>query len=66
MIPLPCVAMVGVVLLFVLQQNGVTMSMERNSRTRVILGLLILSSCIGCDQATKYVATMTLQNTAPK
>lgn len=66
MIPLPCVELVGVVFLFVLQQNGVTMSMERNSRTRVILGLLILSSCIGCDQATKYVATMTLQNTAPK
>ena len=35
-------------------------------RTRLILAGLILASCIGCDQATKSIATQSLRNTPPQ
>ena len=38
----------------------------QTSRIRLILAMVILSSCIGCDQATKTIATQTLQNSPPR
>jgi signal peptidase II len=34
--------------------------------TRLVLAGLILASCIGCDQATKTIATQSLKNTPPR
>ncbi|MGW8256339.1 MAG: signal peptidase II [Thermoguttaceae bacterium] len=42
------------------------MNRTRTSRFRLLLALFILSSCIGCDQATKRIATRTLHGSAPK
>jgi signal peptidase II len=42
------------------------MNRTKIPRFRMLLGLLILSSCIGCDQATKTIATRTLHNVPPK
>lgn len=35
-------------------------------RIRLILAVLILFSCIGCDQVTKSIATQTLQHSPPQ
>ncbi|QDU31500.1 lipoprotein signal peptidase [Anatilimnocola aggregata] len=37
------------------------MHQRSTNRLRWLLALLILASCIGCDQATKFVATKALQ-----
>ena len=42
------------------------MSRTRTPRIRLLLALLILSSCIGCDQATKRIATRTLSGSPPR
>lgn len=35
-------------------------------RNRLLLALVIVGSCIGCDQATKGIATRTLQHAPPQ
>jgi signal peptidase II len=42
------------------------MNRTRTPRIRLLLALLILSSCIGCDQATKGIATRTLHGSPPR
>ena len=39
---------------------------RRSPRLRLLLAITILTSCIGCDQATKTVATQTLHDRPPK
>ena len=39
---------------------------EQKKVHRLILVMIILTSFVGCDQATKRVATQTLQNSEPK
>lgn len=36
------------------------------SRNRLVLAMLILCACIGCDQATKQMATHSLKHAAPR
>lgn len=42
------------------------MNTLKSVRMRLLLALVILTSCIGCDQATKTIATRTLKDTPPK
>lgn len=42
------------------------MTTTRSPGFRWIMGLVILSSCIGCDQVTKNIATQTLRNAPPQ
>jgi signal peptidase II len=37
-----------------------------NKRMRLVLALALLTCCVGCDQATKYIATETLSGKPPK
>ena len=41
-------------------------SMFRSKIARLFLGCTILISFVGCDQATKHIASRTLQNVSPK
>ncbi len=40
--------------------------MYRSKMARLFLGCAILISFVGCDQATKHIASQTLQNVPPK
>jgi signal peptidase II len=42
------------------------MNRTRTPRIRLLLALLILFSCIGCDQATKTIAIRTLHGSPPR
>ena len=42
------------------------MNRTQTPRIRLLLAVLILSSCIGCDQAAKSIATRTLHDSAPR
>jgi signal peptidase II len=42
------------------------MDHKRSSRFRLILTVLILCSCIGCDQATKTIAVRALRDASPR
>lgn len=42
------------------------MHKRRIPRLRLVLAVVILASCIGCDQATKTIATRTLHDEAPR
>jgi len=42
------------------------MRVMENSRFRPLLAACILVTCIGCDQATKGIATQTLRNVPPR
>ena len=42
------------------------MNTKKTPRLKLLLALVILSSCIGCDQATKTIATRTLADGPPK
>ena len=37
-----------------------------SKKLRILLAVTILSTCIGCDQATKSIATATLSNSEPQ
>jgi signal peptidase II len=42
------------------------MKTKHRPRIRLILAILILSSCIGCDQVTKTIATQSFKDLPPK
>jgi signal peptidase II len=42
------------------------MKTKQRPRVRLIFAILILSSCIGCDQVTKTIATQSLKDSPPK
>jgi signal peptidase II len=41
------------------------MKTKHRPQVRLILAILILTSCIGCDQVTKTIATRSLKNSPP-
>lgn len=42
------------------------MSQSKSTKTRFFVAAFLLFSCVGCDQATKSLATRTLKNSAPQ
>lgn len=42
------------------------MSQKMSSKPRFTIAVLLLLSCVGCDQATKSIATRTLKDSPPK
>ncbi len=42
------------------------MTRPTNKRMRLILALALLTCCVGCDQATKHIATETLSGKPPQ
>lgn len=42
------------------------MAQSFQGKGRLLIAMLILSSCIGCDQVTKHFATKNLKETGPK
>lgn len=47
-------------------EKGVSVSRMNPQRFRLFLALAILCSCLGCDQATKSIATNTLRDQPPR